>query len=722
VVEPAFSSASIKTGELSTSKFGDDVELHVRSDNVRDISKLAENPGERESLSPPGTQLLVHERRLEITPEGRRKWVIEAEEIGPGHPRYLDPDAAQQKMAERRAENDHNAAEFDRRKQESIAERLGGLNEPVVEHHRPSVQNVQNVHDVLDGPAEPPVVHEPQPDHSSLARATNPPAEPAIHAGATTPEERAAYVHDRHPHLREVNPGFHEPGALDNGYVSNCTRGPEAYWDRLHGGDATAEPIPLHEMGTRGTLEHIEGRFGETFSGRASYDDVIREMRERPVDHHAVVAVKYDGPNGVEYGHVAMVVHTRDGVAFIDPQSGDLMHLPHPPKDIKLLHVGTPGAEHVPAEHFETGTHSGGYGMTDPAAERFLGREDLQAALAHPELADARVEMKDELGRAHDLGPLRDYLEAELPRRPELARLLNDEANAYIVDSLVKRPQALGNLLAHDEAVRIFEDSLRDVHEQREHGTLPEPIADEPQHLELGETERRVSHEATEDNARYEDADRRQPEYPREHLGNETEFKNYLDHVYDRAEVAMQKLREVVPEIATETEGEPDLRKTLKGRSRAEDKIESNYGGDPSRLTDIAGGIVRFEKIEMLYAALEKIRARDDIEIVEFEDRFVKPQPAGYSDLQMKVRIDGHVAEFRLHLKAVDAVSAYDHSLYEVRRDLKAKAVDEGPGPDPETGKKRARPYTDEERALIDALLKREREKFWEALNKRPEP
>ncbi|MEU4248508.1 toxin glutamine deamidase domain-containing protein [Amycolatopsis sp. NPDC026612] len=721
VVEPAFSSASIKTGEFATSKFGDDVELHVRSDNLRDISKLAENPSERESLSPPGTQLLVHERRLEVTPEGRRKWIIEAEEIGPGHPRYLDPEAAQHKMAERRAENDHNAAEFERRKQAALMERLGGFGEP---EHVASPPEHPSVSDALDG-SEPPVVPQPQPDYGHLARATNPPFEPAIHAGSATPAERAAYVQDRHPHLRDVNPGFHQPGALENGYMANCTRGPEAYVDRLRGGAMTAEPILFHEMGTRGTLEHIEGRFGETFSERGSYDDVIREMRDKPLDHHAVVAVKYEGPNGVVYGHVAMVVHTRDGVAFIDPQSGDLMHLPQPPKGIKLMHVGTPDEVHLQTGHTSDETH-GGYGSAEPAsahaaAERFLGREDLQAALAHPDLANARVEAKDEFGRAHDLGPLKDYLEAQLPSRPELVRLLNDEANAYIAGSLAKRPLALGNLLAHDEAVRIFEDSLQDVQEQRERGTLPEEIPAEPQHIELGETERRVSEEATADNARYEDADRRQPPYPREHLGNATEFKRYLDDVYARAEVAMEKLREVVPDIAADTEGEADLRKTLKGRGRAEDKIESNYGGDPSRLTDIAGGIVRFEKIEMLYAALEKIRARDDIEIVEFEDRFVKPQPAGYSDLQMKVRIEGHVAEFRLHLKAVDAVSAYDHALYEVRRDIKARAVDEGPGPDPETGKKRPRPYTPEEQALLDALLKREREKFWEALNKRPE-
>jgi hypothetical protein len=70
----------------------------------------------------------------------------------------------------------------------------------------------------------------------------------------------------------------------------------------------------------------------------------------------------------------------------------------------------------------------------------------------------------------------------------------------------------------------------------------------------------------------------------------------------------------------------------------------------------------------------------------------------------MSVRIDGHVAELRLHLKALDDVSAYEHSLYEVRRDLKAlkKAED--------------RPHTAEEQALIDGLIKRERELFWDAL------
>ena len=50
-------------------------------------------------------------------------------------------------------------------------------------------------------------------------------------------------------------------------------------------------------------------------------------------------------------------------------------------------------------------------------------------------------------------------------------------------------------------------------------------------------------------------------------------------------------------------------------------------------------------------------------------------------------------------------MAAYEHALYEVRRDLKALRKAEG----------RAN-YTTEEQALIDGLIKRERDLFWDAL------
>ena len=125
----------------------------------------------------------------------------------------------------------------------------------------------------------------------------------------------------------------------------------------------------------------------------------------------------------------------------------------------------------------------------------------------------------------------------------------------------------------------------------------------------------------------------------------------------------------------------------------------------PRRLIDLAGAMIQFERVQDAYAALERVAAHPELDIVKFEDRFANPAEAGYRDLQMSVRVDGHVAELRLHVKALDDVAAYEHALYEVRRDLKALRKAEG----------RAE-FTTEEQGLIDGLIKRERELFRDAL------
>jgi hypothetical protein len=596
-------------------------------------------------------------------------------------------------MAERRAENDHNAAEFERRKQAALMERLGGFGEPEQHHQEPP-----KVSDVLDGPAEAPPTPETLPDYSSLARATNPPSEPAIHAGAATPAERAAYVQDRHPHLREVNPGFHQPGALENGYLSNCTRAPEAYLDRLRGGDMTAEPILFHEMGTRGTLEHLEGRFGETFSERGSYDDVIREMRDKPLDHHAVVAVKYEGPNGVEYGHVAMVVHTRDGVAFIDPQSGDLMHLPQPPKGIKLMHVGTPDEAHVQTEHAETAEH-GGYGSAPQSR--------LDELLAQPRVAEALagattdLVVKDHEGNPQNLGPVGEFVRTRLAGHPELVDLLHDPANEFLTRSLLRKPETIASLLVHDEAIPILADAVHEVHHP---DPVAEPVAPHADPTPLTPEQAETSREVLDEVKDHPNAHRKQASFDPGKLGDEAYTREYLAERYREAARADLKLKEILPPLAAETGGHAGFRPGPKSEGRAMDKINTNYDGDASRLVDLAGAMIQFERVQDAYAALARIAEHPDLEVVDFDDRFANPAPAGYRDLQMSVRIDGHVAELRLHLKALDDVSAYEHSLYEVRRDLKALE------------KAESRPHTAEEQALIDGLVKRERELFWDAL------
>ncbi|TVT17835.1 hypothetical protein FNH05_35825, partial [Amycolatopsis rhizosphaerae] len=178
-------------------------------------------------------------------------------------------------------------------------------------------------------------------DWSPLARATNPPSEPAIHAGTANANQDARYVAERHPELREVNPRFYERDAFDRGYQTNCTRSVVAYAQRLLDMDAHAEAVLPRELATKGTLEYVREQLGGQWESHGDYDSVIRSMREQPIGSHGVVGVLFRDVDGNVMGHVAMTVHTREGVAFIDPQSGRLMHLPHPPLGLDLLPFGS---------------------------------------------------------------------------------------------------------------------------------------------------------------------------------------------------------------------------------------------------------------------------------------------------------------------------------------------------------------------------------------------
>lgn len=99
------------------------------------------------------------------------------------------------------------------------------------------------------------------------------------------------------------------------------------------------------------------------------------------------------------------------------------------------------------------------------------------------------------------------------------------------------------------------------------------------------------------------------------------------------------------------------------------------------------------------------LHSDEDVNIIEFEDRFLGPQESGYRDIQMSLRMsNGHMAEFRLHLQALDEVASWEHALYKVRRDLKAVVKEQG------------RMMSPMEQALYDGVLKEEQRHFWQAL------
>ncbi|WP_447002636.1 toxin glutamine deamidase domain-containing protein [Saccharothrix isguenensis] len=745
-VEPTVVSASIKESPDFVSKFGDDVEIHIQAKTARDIHELSQNKDEREAVSKPATQWYTHAKETLEVRQGehvKQKTIIRVEEVLPGDPRYLDRTAAEQEIADRRAANNANAKTFDALIKEAIRERLEGRKSDQPERSKPAESTITTrlgggnsssyagADPMLDGgPLD--VDTTGSHDWSPLSRATNPPSEPAIHADTANANQSAKYVAERHPHLAGVNPRFHEADAFEQGYQTNCTRGVVASALRQSGIDTEAGPLRPDQMESLGTLDHVQEQLGGEWRSHNDYDDVIRAMRDLPVESRAVIAVKYIGPDGVEYGHVAEVVHTREGVAFVDPQTNSLMSLPHPPVKLDLLPYDlaevadrqAPRADTEASTKDTTAAGDTGYGAAEPNQRsddrppptreeigRYLQEPRVQEAMR---LADAISQRDPDSRIAVDGRKLHigEAIAALLPRHPEMAALLRDVP--FLENSLLARPQTLANLLRHPQAIEVLDDCVREV---REHEDGPEVLADHydaepapgpalltPEQAELSERAQNLADDSPASH-------RVQPDFI---IANQDTgyLAQYLEGLYRDWSVKQGQLHALADEVATATGGEAFSRKTEKSRVRAMDKI-AGYKGDAAKLVDLVGSKIQYSTVADAYKGLrillDKVEQDDSkISVVDFDDRFLTPQKSGYRDLQFNVRLqlaDGtsHVAELRLHLKAIDDVADFEHALFEVRRDFKALAKEQG------------RTMTPEERALTGSILAREQELFGEA-------
>ncbi|WP_344279186.1 ADP-ribosyltransferase [Actinomadura napierensis] len=335
--------------------------------------------------------------------------------------------------------------------------------------------------------------------------------------------------------------------------------------------------------------------------------------------------------------------------------------------------------------------------------------------------------------RGDRLGDLLDEdLRTRLPNHPELARIIEGsgppaltDAERAIHDSLLARPRTLHSLLTHPEAVHILEDSVREVNERGADAVLDEgPAAPAPTPLEDWQT--RISDRMIEEIGTSKAPG--QPGFDHEALAAAQEragedrplpkddplVNDYLDRLYDAADEHKGTLHAVLRDLANEPE-DAKMRPGRKDRVRALDKIINENDGDASTLNDLLGGKVQFDGVADLYRALDRVQdvtRRHGVEVVSIKDRLRSPQPSGYRDIRMTVRMpNGHIGELRLHLRSFDAVAEHEHSLYEVSRDLPnvaeegAARGERGPG------------LTPEERAVREAINRRLNEQFKEALD-----
>ncbi|MEV1332867.1 toxin glutamine deamidase domain-containing protein [Micromonospora costi] len=315
--------------------------------------------------------------------------------------------------------------------------------------------------------------------------------------------------------------------------------------------------------------------------------------------------------------------------------------------------------------------------------------------------ADHRV--RDMLDRARREPPRTEPLLAEklirqLVQQPDVVRMAL--ATPELLRSLTARPLTLYHLTGHQQAIDVLGEVLDEISEPGPKASAtnvigsvePTPLSDE-QRL-LVESIPVSDHRAV------------QPGFDASRADDEDYRRAYLDWLYVNAVDAQSEVLALAERLALRaTSGAvAATRPSPKDRQRAEDKIDK-YDGDVSLLTDLAAAKVVFNTLPDLYDALLEIRVDERVQVVELDDRFVSPQASGYRDIQMSVRTsNGHIAEFRLHLRAIDEVAEWEHVLYEVRRDLKAVAKEQG------------RSMSLNEQAIFNGVLVREQAHFWRAL------
>ncbi|WP_245716340.1 toxin glutamine deamidase domain-containing protein [Micromonospora humi] len=315
--------------------------------------------------------------------------------------------------------------------------------------------------------------------------------------------------------------------------------------------------------------------------------------------------------------------------------------------------------------------------------------------------ADPRVQRM--LDQSWEAPPRREELLAEtlvrqLAERPDLVRMIL--ATPELANSLTARPVTLHHLASHQEAIDVLGDVLDEIRERGATAVASAPIpAVEPTPL----TREQIGMSL------YFEGDRPvalQPKFDKGRSSDLAYRRSYLDNLYQEAEIAQGELDSLGHELAGLSAYGADYkpRPGPKDRARAEDKIERN-GGQADRLRDLAAGRVSYQTVDDLYAGLANLRTNPRLRVARFEDRFRNPQDSGYRDIQFLVRTSsGHVGEFRLQLAALDQVAEWEHSLFEVSRDLEAVPRSQG------------RSLSVAESAIRKGIARRQREHFWAAL------
>lgn len=118
----------------------------------------------------------------------------------------------------------------------------------------------------------------------------------------------------------------------------------------------------------------------------------------------------------------------------------------------------------------------------------------------------------------------------------------------------------------------------------------------------------------------------------------------------------------------------------LKTLERSQDKVNGDYKGDHTQITDLARGRLVIDKPEQVETLRQYFKEqREGFKVEVLKDRFAKPSDTNFRDINMQVRLgNGHVVEMRVEQKDILEAAKKTHDPYEEVQKMDRAAEKEG--------------------------------------------
>ncbi|WED28175.1 RelA/SpoT domain-containing protein [Vibrio sp. DW001] len=148
-----------------------------------------------------------------------------------------------------------------------------------------------------------------------------------------------------------------------------------------------------------------------------------------------------------------------------------------------------------------------------------------------------------------------------------------------------------------------------------------------------------------------------------------------FDALYNQALKAQLELETICKSTALLTNSHA-ISVGVKSRQRAETKIKTDLANNVNQITDLARATIVSDDIESLVSTFELLEKQANI--ISVKNRFKKPAPSGYRDLNILVELPETkiIAEVQLHLAEIAKVkSGPEHDLYKQIQDIERSAL-----------------------------------------------